>query len=172
MIMRIILFFSFALISTFIPAFPSMGQAPAVIAEATPPTTAGIRESILKDGSIKESPATANNLSKQIAPLPPIDFSSSLLSMLKGLAICIALLLLVVWVLKKLKSPIVTGHGRSLKIIERLPVSAKSSILLIEVNNKRVLIGVGSEPVSLISDFVDSESLGIATDEPNGGKND
>ena len=120
----------------------------------------------------KENQGSATNISKQIAPLPPIDFSSSLMSMLKGLAICIALLLIVVWVLKKLKSPIVTGQGRSLRIIERLPVSAKSSILLIEVNKKRMLIGVGSDPVSLVSDFVDSESLGDSASEFNSGEKD
>lgn len=105
----------------------------------------------------------------QTQMLPPIDLSTSILSMVKGLAICISLLLVVVWVLKKIKSPMITGQGRKLKIIERLPVSAKSSILLVEVNKKKMLIGVGSDPVSLISDFVDSDVLDVSMDEVKSG---
>jgi len=120
-------------------------------------------------GAHSAGPAVSN----QIAPLPAVDLYSSIMTMAKGLAICIALLLGAVWILKKLKSPMITGQGRKLRIIERLPVSAKSSILLVEVNNKTVLIGVGSDPVNLISDFVDSDSLDILAKEPeSSGKND
>lgn len=98
-------------------------------------------------------------LSTTVAPIPPLDFSASLFSMVKGLAICVALLLTVVWLLKKFKAPLVTGQGRAMRIVERLPVTTKSSLLLVEVNSKKVLIGVGSDPISLVSDFVDSDAM-------------
>ncbi len=91
--------------------------------------------------------------------LPPVDLTASLFSMFKGLAICILLLFALIWVLKKIKSPIVSGQGKKLKIIERLPVSARSSLLLVEVNKKQILVGVGPDNVNLVSDYLDTDLL-------------
>ena len=112
------------------------------------------------------SPCLAAESEKNTQGLPPVDLTASFFSMFKGLAICIALLLVVIWVLKKIKAPIVTGQGRKLKIIERLPVSARSSLLLVQVENRQMLVGVGADPVSLVSDFINSDSEQFEINSP------
>ena len=102
-----------------------------------------------------------NKLNSLNSSLPPVDLGASVLTMFKGLAICILILMLGVWLLKKLKSPLINPQSRRLKVLERLPLGARSSLVLVEVNQKQVLVGVGTDSINLISDFVEADSVDL-----------
>jgi hypothetical protein len=90
------------------------------------------------------------------------------IKMLQALAICCGVFLVGIHFYKKY-----TGQGpvfnknRRMRILERLPVSPKSALLLVEVDGKKVLIGVGSENVSHIPlrEVADQGEFGVSLDE-------
>jgi flagellar biosynthetic protein FliO len=104
-----------------------------------------------------------------LTSLPPVDLGASVLAMFKGLAICILILMLGVWLLKKFKSPLISPSIRKLKVIDRLPLTARSSLVLVQVNQKQVLVGVSADRINLISDFVESDSVDLNTKETSAG---
>jgi flagellar biosynthetic protein FliO len=68
--------------------------------------------------------------------------------MLKGLALCLATLCGLVFILKKLNRVSSVGGGRRLKVLERLPLGQKSSLVLVEVDGVTRLIGIGAETIT------------------------
>lgn len=78
------------------------------------------------------------------APQPEM----SVWPMLKGLGLCLATFCLVVFLLKKLNRGIQPSNGRRLRLIEKLPVSPKSALLLVEIDGMTRLVGVGAENIT------------------------
>ncbi|MDZ4785052.1 MAG: flagellar biosynthetic protein FliO [bacterium] len=78
---------------------------------------------------------------------------SSILRMIEGLVLVAGIFLVGVHLYKKFvlkdKSLPNKFRGRRIKIIERTPISSKASLLLVEIEGKKVLVGVGSENVSI-----------------------
>lgn len=97
-----------------------------------------------------ETPATSTTLK----PWRPdaLEPSGTPFLMFKGLGVCLAVLLIGAWIVKKtgLAKPR-TGSGR-IKILERCPLSTKSSIVLLEIEGKSILVAVGPEQVTLLSE--------------------
>lgn len=82
--------------------------------------------------------------------------------MIGGLAICLILILVGVAVLKRFNKYVGVSAERRLKIKERLPISNKTSLVLIELNGKEVLIAVGSDSVTeLTGKFTVKEGIAI-----------
>lgn len=79
--------------------------------------------------------------------------------MVLGLSACIALLSVGVWAAKRFGLVKVPGRKGGLNIIERTPLSQKTSLCLVEARGKQFLIAVGSERVSLISNMSVGDGL-------------
>lgn len=86
--------------------------------------------------------------------------------MIQGLAVCGFVLCVGVWGYKRyiLKAP--TVISRKMKIIERMPLSPRSTLVLIEVEGKKKLVAMGSDPVSF-HDLAESESFSFDSLEHN-----
>ncbi|MGC8790786.1 MAG: flagellar biosynthetic protein FliO [Desulfurella sp.] len=83
-----------------------------------------------------------------------IDYLGYSLKALGSVIIVIALLFASVWALKKLQ--INTKRGGRIKILDRTYIDNKHSLVIIEVDEKQFLLGVGNE-INLISQLVKNE---------------
>ena len=72
-------------------------------------------------------------------------------SMVVGLGSCIAVLFGGLALAKKAGWVKVPTHNRSVQVLEKIALSSKSSLCVIEAEGKKYLIAVGSERVSLVS---------------------
>jgi len=72
-------------------------------------------------------------------------------SMVIGLGSCIAVLFGGLALAKKAGWVKVPTHNRSVQVLEKIALSSKSSLCVIEAEGKKYLIAVGSERVSLVS---------------------
>ncbi len=68
--------------------------------------------------------------------------------MIGGLSICLVLILVGVAILKRVNKFVGGSSDKRLKIKERLPLSNKTSLVLVEVGGREILISVGSEAVT------------------------
>ena len=80
----------------------------------------------------------------------PPSFASSGVKMTQGLALCVAILLIGAFLAKKFKVGAVNSGARSMKVLERLPLTPKTALLLAEVQGQRVILSVGSEQVQFL----------------------
>lgn len=99
-------------------------------------------------------PAWANGWRSQGEPVEQAGYT-----MVFGLAFCLALLCGGVWVAKRFGLVKVPGKNAGLRVLERTPVSPKTTICLVEARGKQFLISVGSERVSLISSMSVGDSV-------------
>ncbi len=83
-----------------------------------------------------------------------IDYVGYTLKAIGSLIIVVALLFASVWVLKKLQINVKKG-GR-IKVIDRTYIDNKHSLVIIEVDQKQFLIGVGNE-INLICELEKNE---------------
>ncbi len=70
--------------------------------------------------------------------------------MLEGLGICLGIFLVGVHFYKRYALKGQAATIRRLQVIEKLPVSSKAAVLLIQAEGKKYLIGVGGERISLL----------------------
>jgi flagellar protein FliO/FliZ len=76
--------------------------------------------------------------------------------MLGSLALVIALLVLLLWSLRKLQSKMNSHNvGRRLQIIESLSVGTRQKIALIRVGQREVLIGISPTQINSIATWPD-----------------
>ena len=68
----------------------------------------------------------------------------------KGLALCLAVFCIIVYLLKRLNPHSVHSGKRRLAVLERLPLSPKSSLVLIQVDGRTRVLAVGSEQVQML----------------------
>lgn len=87
---------------------------------------------------------------------------SSVVGMLSGLALCVGVLLIGSYGYKKLHGDKIVKISKNLKIIERLPLTQKSSLCVVEWEGKKLLVGTGTDPVSF---FESRESFGNFSEE-------
>ena len=84
-------------------------------------------------------------------------------SMLRGLGLTLGVFFVGLYVFKRVRGPIQTAQKRKLRILERLPLSSKTALLLVQANGQEVLLSVGSDRVSVIGDMSCGDScLGCA----------
>ena len=82
--------------------------------------------------------------------------------MIQALALCVGVLLIGLHLFKKYnKNQGRLAGGRRMRVIERLPISAKTSVIMLEVEGRSIIVSVGPEHVSQIG----AESGNAVTDE-------
>lgn len=78
--------------------------------------------------------------------------------MLGSLALVIALLVLLLWALRKLQSKMNSQNaGRRLQIVESLSVGTRQKIALIRVGEREVLVGISPTQINGIASWPDGQ---------------
>ncbi|NMG33181.1 flagellar biosynthetic protein FliO [Azoarcus sp. TTM-91] len=74
------------------------------------------------------------------APLPTADLASNVGQMIFGLVIVIALLVVCLWLIKRLGAP--RGSAAALKVLGAAPVGPRERVVLVELGEKVLVLGV------------------------------
>lgn len=92
--------------------------------------------------------------------MPDDHFMSDFISMLASLGLLVALILIVSWFLKRFLNTRIQSMNTtsSIKIIERRALTPKTSIYLIEVNNRNIVIAEHTHGVTKLSEMGVDES--------------
>lgn len=70
---------------------------------------------------------------------------------LAALMLVVVLILFLAWLLKRMKLPGIQGGDASLKILRQLPVGQRERIVLLQVGEEQMLVGVTQQNISLLS---------------------
>jgi flagellar biogenesis protein FliO len=86
-----------------------------------------------------------------------------------GLAACLGSFFIGVHLFKRFQSNPRLGGERRMRVVERLPISQKSSLLLVTIDGREYLVGAGSEAPTLCRPinefhFMDDEVCDSSTD--------
>jgi flagellar biosynthetic protein FliO len=91
--------------------------------------------------------------SQNVPPPEEIDFGMLILRMFLFLGL---VLLLIFFVLKRVLPHVANVSGfsnRNIKIIERLPVDAKKSLMVVDVQDKTYLVGCSENSISILMEL-------------------
>jgi flagellar protein FliO/FliZ len=93
--------------------------------------------------------------------------ASSLWKMFLSLSVVLILIPLLLFAYKKLQS-LQLGAGRSIiKIVSVQSLGAKEKLVLVEVENQRLLLGVTANSITKIKEFTDTSSFNELLEEEN-----
>jgi len=83
----------------------------------------------------------------------PVSYKGAFVKMMVTLLAIIALIVISVWMLRRISHGRMKqmNYGRSIKILERRPLSAKSVLYLVEVDGKRVVVSESQLDVRYIT---------------------
>lgn len=103
------------------------------------------------------SPPPFETPANEVTP-EPISYQAAFVKMILTLVGLIVLILLSVWMLRRIARGRLKQHnyGRGIKILERRPLSAKSILYLLDVNGKKILIAESQlevRPIATVDDF-------------------
>lgn len=90
------------------------------------------------------------------------DLSSTAWKMLQGLGITLGILCVGLGVAKKFGVAPPAPAKKRIKLLDRVAVSRKSSIILAEVDGRQVLLAVGGDPVTFHGDFTSESMFGAS----------
>ena len=96
----------------------------------------------------------------------PLSMGSGLLRTAWALLLVIGLILCIYGLLRKRFGLGALQQG-NIKVLEIKHIVPKSSIALVEVNNRQFLIGVNPNQVSLLADFGDCDKVAAERDSPD-----
>ncbi len=103
-------------------------------------------------------------------PLPiaaePISMWSGLLRTSWALLVVIGLILCIYGLLRKRFGLGALQHG-NIKVIEIKHIIPKSTLALVEINDKRLLLGVSTGNISLLADFTDTDHMTTKKNAPD-----
>ncbi|EJL6521983.1 flagellar biosynthetic protein FliO [Vibrio cholerae] len=88
-----------------------------------------------------------------LIPVPGLAATSSQLDLattLGSLFFVIALILLLAWLLKRMRVP-AFGQQKGLSIIKQLPVGTRERVMIIQVGEEQYLIGVTTQSIQLLA---------------------
>lgn len=100
------------------------------------------------------------DLEHKKSPLP--GEGGYVFKMVQALGLCIGVLLVGAFVIRKINPQLVKSASRKIKIIERTAVSPRTALVLAELDGKSILFSVGSERVSLLIDNSNKFTLDAA----------
>lgn len=80
---------------------------------------------------------------------PPAEMNIA--TTLAALTLVVVLILFLAWLLKRMKLPGIQGGDASLKILRQLPVGQRERIVLLQVGEEQMLVGVTQQNISLLS---------------------
>jgi len=74
----------------------------------------------------------------------------SLIKGFQGLALTLGVFCILIFVMKKIKGSIGDSGERRIQILERTPLTSKTSLLRVQINGRESLIAVGTEQVAVV----------------------
>nr|WP_086941103.1 flagellar biosynthetic protein FliO [Thaumasiovibrio occultus] len=74
----------------------------------------------------------------------------SLVTTFSSLFLVLGLIVLLAWLTKKLRLSQLGGAGSQMRVVKQLPLGAKERLVVVEVGNEQLLIGVTAQQVNLI----------------------
>ncbi|GHX23157.1 TPA: flagellar biosynthetic protein FliO [Vibrio cholerae] len=89
-----------------------------------------------------------------LIPVPGLAATSSQLDLattLGSLLFVIALILLLAWLLKRMRVPAFGQQKKGLSIIKQLPVGTRERVMIIQVGEEQYLIGVTTQSIQLLA---------------------
>lgn len=84
----------------------------------------------------------------QASDVAPPDLGSSLIQLVGGLAVVVALLLGSLWLIKRLSGP--RGAASGLKVLGAAPVGTRERVVLVELADKVLVLGVTQSSVNTL----------------------
>ncbi|MGR2768049.1 flagellar biosynthetic protein FliO [Photobacterium ganghwense] len=91
---------------------------------------------------------------------PELNIATTLASLILVLVIIV----LLAWLLKRMKLPGMQGGDRTLRVLRQLPVGQRERIVLLQVGDEQMLVGVTQQNISMLGKL----DTPIATDEMQG----
>ena len=92
-------------------------------------------------------------------PLPPAVSSGNIVQIIFSLLLVLAAILLVAWLLKRMNVA-QQGSGNLLKVLGGVAVGQRERIVLIEVNDTCLVVGVGPGQIRTLHTFQKQEDMG------------
>ncbi|MGF1699372.1 flagellar biosynthetic protein FliO [Photobacterium makurazakiensis] len=93
---------------------------------------------------------------------PNLNIASTVAS----LVLVVAVILFLAWLLKRMKFPGVQSNDSSLRVLRQLPVGQRERIVLLQVGDEQMLVGVTQQNISLLGKLDQPLSM----DEVSGGQ--
>lgn len=95
------------------------------------------------------------------------NFGAAFIKMLLSLGLLCALVVGAAWLLRKVQRGRVRlfNETTEIKILERRQLSAKSALLLVEVNGKRILVGESAESMRALAEIPSNQEVPTPTFE-------
>jgi len=136
-------------------SIPAHGQSetPAVLNDAQRTANKLARTRELLSANNAQSALRQADPRSSIAPPPDSEESSPLVKMLQGLAFCVGIFLIGSWAFRRFapKRFVASPSGRRMKIVERLAISNRASLALVEIDGREVLVSLGSEGAQMLA---------------------
>ncbi len=93
-------------------------------------------------------------------PVETVSFAGAMLRMVMALALVLALMLALYWLMRRLSPRQLTSYGAGgLKVWGRLGLGPKKSLALVEVGRKMLVLGLGTHEVVLLREIDDAEEI-------------
>ncbi len=91
---------------------------------------------------------------------PSADMTAATLKMLASLALIVGIIIVVFYLLKRLRGlSAVSRGGPSMRIVGSLPIAPKRSVTVVEVGEKWLVLGVGTDNINLLSTMEPTEEV-------------
>lgn len=109
-------------------------------------------------GLFSVSAWSSEAVDQAVKPIPtpaPVNIdpvsTGSIMQMLFGLLLVVGLILLLAWLLKRFTG--LQGQHRAMQVVASLPLSAREKLVLVQVGDKQLLLGVAPGRVSRIESY-------------------
>ncbi|MDQ6989822.1 MAG: flagellar biosynthetic protein FliO [Mariprofundaceae bacterium] len=96
--------------------------------------------------------------------MPETSLTMMMVQSVAALAAVLAIFAGLVWALRKLQHHTLPHQGRKLKVVQRLSLDAKNSVVEIQYEDQHFLLGVGQAGVHKIADIDVEKMQGIRVD--------
>jgi flagellar protein FliO/FliZ len=102
-----------------------------------------------------------------------VDFFSSFIKMISALAVVLGIMIAAMYFVKKYMKGAGTGmdDGKYIKIISTRYIGPKSSIMLVDVLNSIIVIGIANNQITMLTTISDPKSLDRLNDFEREKKN-
>lgn len=114
--------------------------------------------------------AAAETVRPAYTPPPPVLSSGNVLQVIFSLLLVLGAVALVAWVLKRISQPR-QGAGRQLKVVSGVAVGQRERVVVVEINDTWLILGVAQGNVRTLHTMPKSELPPLADDsDDNDGK--
>lgn len=148
---------TYSIITIFLVCFTPFASAEGA-ASATPQT---IEQKLEKTRALMQENQLAHPAQAPATKADDDLVASSGIKMLQGLAVLVSLVLVGAWAYKKFVLKDTTIVSRKMKLLERITIAPRASLILTEVDGNKILVGLTSDGISMMK-LGNGDSMGSA----------